>query len=124
MFLVQKIIQLAIAALLLIFAIVRIAFIESETFTGFMISVYWVIFGVIFILVELNVKKSRMWFNFLNSSLGKGLFHVFLFLSCFGSGASPIWVDVLLAVILAFTAPIFFVMTYDRKRIVQKLIVK
>ena len=83
---------------------------ESETVTSFMISVFWVIFALIFIFVELNVRKSRMWFYFLNSSLGKGLFHVFLFMLCFGSGASPNWVDILLAVIFSITAPVLFIM--------------
>ena len=96
---------------MLVFSIVRIAFIDAGTFAGFMISVYWVLFGIMFIMVEFNLKKSRMWFYFLNGSLGKGLFHVFLFLTCFGSGGEQVWVDVFLAIIFAFTAPIFFLMT-------------
>ena len=99
------------AVVLLVLSVVRIGMVEDDqTVAGFMISFYFVIFAIIFIAVECNLKKSRLWFFFLNSSLGKALFYIFLFLLCFGSGSDdPSWVDVLLAVIFSFISFILFV---------------
>ena len=99
------------AVVLLVLSVVRIGVVEDDqTVAGFMISFYFVIFAIIFIAVECNLKKSRLWFFFLNSSLGKALFYIFLFLLCFGSGSDdPSWVDVLLAVIFCFISFILFV---------------
>ena len=110
-FFVQKLIQLMLAFIMLVFSVIRIGFMEDfETVTGFMISFYLVLFAIMFICVECNLKKSRLWFYFLNSSLGKGLFHMFCFLLCFGSASDPSWVDVLLGVIFFLTSLIMFVM--------------
>ena len=111
MFLVSKIIQLTLALLMLIFSVIRIGFMEDfDTITGFMISFYLIMFAIIFICVETNCKKSRMWFYFLNGTLGKALFHLFLFFLCNGNGAEPTWVDILLSVIFFITSVVFFVM--------------
>ena len=96
---------------MLVFSVIRIGFMEDfETVTGFMISFYLVLFAIMFICVECNLKKSRLWFYFLNSALGKGLFHLFCFLLCFGSAADPSWVDVLLGVIFFLTSLVMFIM--------------
>ena len=83
---------------------------DHNSVTSFMVSVYWALFGLMFICVEFNIKKSRILFHFLNSSLGKGFTHIFMFLLCFGSGNAHNWVDVLLAVLFSFTSTIFFIM--------------
>ena len=97
---------------MLVFSFVRIAFMEDDnsTFTGFMISFYLILFAIVFILVECNIKKSRMWFFFLNGTLGKALFYLFLFVLCYGNGGDTSWVEVLLSVIFIITAVIFFAM--------------
>ena len=98
---------------MLIFSVIRIFFMEEfDTITGMVISIYSIIFAIIFILVEFNVKKSRMWFYFLNGSLGKGIFHLFLFFLCYGHGdnSDPTWVDILLSVIYMITAILFIVL--------------
>ena len=95
---------------MLVFSVIRIGFMEDfETVTGFMISFYLVLFAIMFICVECNLKKSRLWFYFLNSSLGKGLFHMFCFLLCFGSAGEPSWVDVLLGIIFFLTSVVMFI---------------
>ena len=100
------------ALTMLVFSVIRIALVdERETLTGFMLSFYFVLFALIFLFVECNMKKSRMWFYFLNSALGKGIFYLFLFLLCFGSGHAASWVDKLLAVIF-ITAAAFFIFLY------------
>ena len=111
-FFVTKVVQIAMALTMLVFSVIRIAAVEDpETITGFMLSFYFLVFGFIFLFVELNMKKSRMWFFFLNSALGKGIFYCFLFLLCFGSGHAASWVDKLLATIF-FVAACFFILLY------------
>ena len=107
---VHKIIQCIMAAFLIILSVVRILFMDHNSITSFMVSVYWALFGLMFICVEFDIKKSRLWFYFLNSSLGKGLTHIFMFLLCFGSGDAHNWVDVLLAILFSFTATAFLIM--------------
>ena len=116
-FLIHKIIQIAVALTMLVFSIIRIAAAEEkETVTGFMISFYLIVFALIFLFLECNVKKTRLWFYFLNSALGKAIFYIFLFLCCFGSGHAATWVDRLLAVIFSITAGIYiFIYAIFRK---------
>ena len=97
---------------MLVFSVVRIAVLEKdETFAGFMISFYFVMFAMIIISVECNLKKSRAWFYFLNGSLGKALFYLFLFALTFGSGHADAstWADVLLAVMFFIASVLMFV---------------
>ena len=109
-FLFHKIIQIIMAVHLILLSVVRILFMEASHVTSFMVSVYWCLFGLMFIFVEFDIKKSRLWFYFLNTALGKGLFHIFCFLMCFGSGDARNWVDVYLAVVFSFTSTIFLIM--------------
>ena len=112
-FFIQKLIQLALAFTMLVFSVLRIAVLETfESITGFMISFYLVLFAIMFICVECNLKKSRLWFYFLNSSLGKGLFHIFCFVLCFGSGEDASWVDITLGVVFCVTALLMFTMYF------------
>ena len=110
-FFIQKLIQMNNALWMLVFSVIRIGMMEDHTtITGFMISFYLVLFALMFICVECNLKKSRKWFYFLNSALGKSLFYLFLFVLCFGSGGDPSWVDQLLASIFFITSVILMVM--------------
>ena len=109
-FKIQKIIQLTLAPLMVILAILKLVFMVSVTVPGFMISAFFALFAVMFIFVELNIKKSRTWFSFLNNSLGKGLFHFFLFFLCYSSAVTPVWVEILMSVVFAITAIVFFIM--------------
>ena len=94
---------------MMILAILKLVFMVTVTVPGFMISGFFALFAVMFIFVELNIKKSRIWFYFLNTSLGKGLFHCFLFVLCYSSSVTPIWIEILLSVIFAVTAFVLFV---------------
>ena len=110
-FFLTKMIQLTLAMLMVVFSVIKIGLIEqSESLTGFMINFYFLFFGLIFMLVECNFRKCRMWFYILNSSLGKALFHTFLFVLCFGSGHDAHFLDILLGVILILTASFMMVL--------------
>ena len=100
------------ALTIIFFSVIRIAWVEQDmqTFTGWMISFYLILFAIVFLMVECDVRKSRQWFYFLNSALGKGLFYVFLFLLCLGGGGVVSWVDRLLASIFFVVAVIFITM--------------
>ena len=65
-----------------------------------MVSIYFELFAVMFIMVEFNIAGGRTKFYFFNSSLGKGIFYAFLFLFCYANARNgAIWIDVFLSVI-------------------------
>ncbi|EAR88178.3 COPI associated protein (macronuclear) [Tetrahymena thermophila SB210] len=39
---------------------------------------YWIVFGLMIILAEFNLKILLTYFNFLETQLGRGLFHIFI----------------------------------------------
>ena len=108
-FLVQKILQLVAVVLLVPFGFARLKYLDN--FCDLMVSVYMELFAVVFVLVEFNLLGGRTKFYFLNSSLGKGLFYVFLFLFCFANNRNgAIWVDVFLAVVFFILAVLMLFM--------------
>ena len=76
-----------------------------------LISGYFILFAIMFIVVEFNLFNGRLRFYFLNSSLGKGLFHIFLFLFCYANGRNgAIWVDVFSSIFFFIFSVLFLVM--------------
>ena len=96
------IIQLLNAVILILTGHIRIFAIkeynqESRAFSGFTLSAYLILFGVMIILVEFTIMRARAWFYFLNFTWGKSLFSLFIAVLVLGSGRSVRWLDVLMA---------------------------
>mmetsp|Transcript_44806 Transcript_44806/g.59510 ORF Transcript_44806/g.59510 Transcript_44806/m.59510 type:complete len:127 (+) Transcript_44806:167-547(+) len=108
-FLVQKVMQIIAAVFIVPFAFARLSYMEN--LPDLLITAYFEMFAAMFIMVEFNLWSGRLKFYFLNSSLGKGLFHVFLFLFCYSNGRNgAIWIDVFLSIIFFFFSVIFLLM--------------
>ncbi len=71
--------QIASAILLVILSIVRIIKItEARTFTLYVMTIYFVLFGLVILLVELGLKPIKRTFYFLNFAWGKAIFDFFI----------------------------------------------
>ena len=105
MWLANSILQYVTGGILIVAAIIRFAYIMSiETFAGVALTVYVLMFAVIFICTEASVHECRTWFYFLNFGWGKGLAHLFVACIMLGSGAAVLWIDVLTSIYLIFAA--------------------
>lgn len=97
-----------------------------KTFTGFALTFYLYIFAISIVCIECNLLRARVWFYFMNFSLGKFMFYLVMTALCFGSGADVSWFDVLVGVVFALAAVMFITFHFwfkDREmEFVQKLI--
>jgi len=95
-----KCVQLVMAVVIILQALIRLLTADNfHTFTGFMLTFYLFIFGMSIISIECNFKRARIWFYFMNYSLGKCIFYFFMTLLCFGSGTMVSFFDILVGVI-------------------------
>ena len=96
------------ASLIILQAIVRLFVADSfHTFTGFVLTLYLLVFGICIFMIEFTLKRARVWFYFMNFALGKALFYIVMTLLCFGSGASINWFDILVGIICGIVAVVF-----------------
>ena len=108
-FTIQKIMQIIAVLMIVPFGFARLKYLDN--LPDLMITAYFELFAAMFIMVEFNIINARIKFSFLNSSLGKGLFHMFLFLFCYGNGRNgAIWIDVFLSVFFFIFSILFLVM--------------
>ena len=126
-YLFTKVVQLLMAFLIILQAVIRLLTADNfHTFTGFLLTFYLLIFGIAIFLIECNLKRARIWFYFMNYSLGKCIFYSFLTLLCFGSGAQVSFFDILVGVVFALVAIMFCFFhcwfKQDEPAYVQKLI--
>jgi len=78
-----------------------------HTFTGFCLTFYIFIFAMAIIAIECNCKRARVWFYFMNYSLGKAIFYGIMACICFSSGASISWFDILVGIVVCFISIMF-----------------
>ena len=106
---VSKCIQLIMAILIIIQALFRLVVADNfHTFTGFMLTFYLLLFGILLIYIECNLQRARVWFYFMNFALGKFMFYTVMTMLCFGSGATVNMFDILIGMICAACAVMFF----------------
>jgi len=89
------------------------------TFSGIALTVYLIIFGVIFICTEASFLDCRKWFYFLNFGWGKGLANIFIACIMLGSGAAVLWLDVLVGVymiLLSLWLPVITILYFKEER--------
>ena len=79
-----------------------------HTFTGFLITFYLIVFAAAIFAIECNCKRARVWFYFMNFSLGKCMFFALMTLICFGSGASVSWFDILIGIVFGLATVMYF----------------
>ena len=115
---ISKILQFVNAGILILvgglrFGLIKYYYDEPFAFSGFHLSLFVIIFGLMILVVELSAKLSmagREWFYFLNFFWGKGVFAIFIALFLLGSGASLRWLDILTAVYFIIISIIFGVL--------------
>ena len=78
-----------------------------HTFTGFCLTGYIFVFAMAIISIECNCKRARIWFYFMNFSLGKAIFYGLMAVICFSSGASVSWFDILVGVVFGLVCVMF-----------------
>ena len=78
-----------------------------HTFTGFCLTFYIYVFAMAIIAIECNCKRARIWFYFMNFSLGKAIFYGLMAVICFSSGASVSWFDILVGCVFGVVCVMF-----------------
>ena len=122
-----KAIQLVMAVLIILQSVIRLFTASNfQVFTGFIFTFYLFMFGMILIFIECNMFRCRVWFYFMNFSLGKSIFYFIMTLLCFGSGTDIAFFDILIGVVCALLCLLFgfFHLSFkqDEPAYVQKLI--
>ena len=101
--------QIIVVVFMVPFGFARLNYMEN--LPDLMITAYFELFAAMFIIVEFNLFNGRLKFYFLNSSLGKGFFHIFLFVFCYANGRNGgIWVDVFLSIVFFIFSVLFLIM--------------
>ena len=72
-----------------------------------MLTFYLFIFGLLLIFIECNMFRCRVWFYFMNFSLGKCIFYFVMTLLCFGSGTEIAFFDVLVGIVCGLLSLLF-----------------
>ena len=97
-----------------------------HNFTGFCLTIYLYVFAIAIAFIEFNWLRARIWFYFMNFSLGKCFFYLVIALLCFGAGAEVSWFDILCGVIFSLVVVLYmFLYAWFRNEepaYVQKLI--
>ena len=78
-----------------------------HTFTGFCLTFYIYVFAMAIIAIECNCMRARVWFYFMNFSLGKAIFYGLMAVICFSSGASVSWFDILVGCVFGLVCIMF-----------------
>ena len=78
-----------------------------HTFTGFCLTFYIYVFAMALIAIECNCKRARIWFYFMNYSLGKAIFYGIMAAICFTSGASVTFFDILVGCVCGLVCVMF-----------------
>ena len=95
-----KLVQFIMAALMILQGTIRLFSASNfHTFTGFCITGYLYIFAISIICIECNLLRARVWFYFMNFSMGKAIFYGVVSLLCFGSGAEVTFIDILVGIV-------------------------
>jgi hypothetical protein len=71
-----------------------------------MLAIYFIIFGILLMLMELPFPKLLVCFNFLAFYLGKAIFLLFLATLTFGW----LWFEILLSIVLFVASACYFVL--------------
>ena len=104
-----KIVQLVMALVILLQSVIRMFTTDNfHTFTGFVLTFYLVVFALALIAIECDLFRARVWFYFMNYSLGKCMFFFVMTLLCFGSGAQVSWFDILVGVVFGLVTVMYF----------------
>ena len=105
---ISKFVDLIMAGLIVTQAIFRLVTADNfHTFTGFILTFYILIFGIGLCFIECNIMRARVWFYFMNYSLGRAIFYFVMTLLCFGSGASVNFFDIIVGIICGVVAIMF-----------------
>lgn len=96
---VTKGIQILAALLLIVLAIVRFTDIaQLETFSLWIITIYFVLFGLVMLIFEFEIKRVKAYFYFMNFCFGKAIFDFFI--GCMVlSGEIHSWLEIPIAVV-------------------------
>jgi hypothetical protein len=114
--LAMKVIMIFNAIVLIITAIIHFVFFKFlKSFNGFVLTIYLIIWAVLFVLVEFSLLRTRTWFFFMNFGWGKALFLLFIGLLLVAAGTSVTWVDILSGVWFILCAVIFFIISMVHK---------
>ena len=82
-----------------------------HVYVGFVLTAYLYIFAIAVFCIECNLLRARVWFYFMNYSLGKAIFYGIMSLLCFGSGTMVNWFDILVGVVCGLVS-CFFIFLY------------
>jgi|688.fasta_scaffold210606_2 hypothetical protein len=114
--LAMKVIMIFNAIVLIITAIIHFVFFKFlKSFNGFVLTIYLIIWAVLFVLIEFSLLRTRTWFFFMNFGWGKALFLLFIGLLLVAAGKSVTWVDILSGVWFILCAVIFFIISMVHK---------
>ncbi|CAK93328.1 unnamed protein product (macronuclear) [Paramecium tetraurelia] len=72
-----KFISVLVAVVLIVLGVLKFYFTPDIPILVGIWTVYWIIFGLLLILVELNVKLVKEYFGFMIEYCGKGMFVIF-----------------------------------------------
>ena len=96
--------NLIASALIVVCIVLRFIYlIDKKTANVFFIllTIYLIIFLVIFVLAEVRNRRIRKYFNFLDSKIGRGCFLLFLGLLVF---LRKRWVEIIIGIIIVVIA--------------------
>ena len=110
--LAMKVIMIFNAVVLVITAILHFVFFKFlKSFNGFVLTIYLILWAILFVLVEFSLLRTRTWFYFMNFGWGKALFLLFIGLLLVAAGKTVTWVDILSGVWFIVCAMIFFIIS-------------
>ena len=100
------------AGLMILQATIRLLGADNfHTFTGFCLTLYIYIFAIAIICIECNLQRARVWFYFMNYSMGKAIFYGVMACLCFGSGAEVTFLDILVGCVFGLCCVMFIFFT-------------
>ena len=122
-----KCFQILMGVIIILQATIRLFGTDNfRVFTGFLLTFYLYIIAIGIFAIECNCKRARVWFYFMNFSLGKAMFYLVMALLCFSSGADISFFDILVGVVCGLACAMFVVFhmwfKLEEPAYVQKLI--
>jgi hypothetical protein len=107
----SKIMQYVSITLLICMCILRLVqFVQEPTPVSMILTIYYLLFAVIMLCVELGLKYSRYQFYFLNVCWGKGTAAFFYAFTMFGNHKQS-WMQIPIGAFFAITGVIYFIIS-------------
>ena len=86
----------------------KLASFDFARFLDIMLALYFVVFGILMIIMELPCPKLLMCFSFLGFYIGKAIFLLFIGTLMFGF----VWYEIMLAIALFIASVLYFIMAF------------